>query len=212
MEGSGPVPSARGMRAGRFRLRPAGDRSIEVRGWLGDGDVVYGGTSGEWDLVARPRLRPLTQWRAHTARTISMPIILTESVPAMVSRLDRFASGTRRADPKPLVLTSPGVRYTSGRRFALVGVTWGAATINEQGRLVRQLGTLELAEYVEHEYQRRYARSYRTITSRQGDTLSRIAARTLGKATRWRELRKHNPRHRDPRRRLPVGTKIRIPT
>jgi hypothetical protein len=51
--------------------------------------------------------------------------------------------------------------------------------------------------------------SGRTYTVRRGDTLSAIAARLLGKASRWPEIAKLNG-VRDPRR-LQIGQVLRIP-
>lgn len=49
-------------------------------------------------------------------------------------------------------------------------------------------------------------------TSRAGDNPLRIAATQLGKSSRWRELRdSHGKAFRDPKRRLPVGTIVRLP-
>ena len=107
-------------------------------------------------------------------------------------------------------------------------ITWDAESVirNNVGRL-RQAGTVTLLEFVDSDTievnktpaQKKRSKSKKgsqkkgakekSYTIRQGDTLSKIAARELGNANRWRELAQMN-NLRDPDH-LKVGQRIRLP-
>jgi hypothetical protein len=115
-----------------------------------------------------------------------------------------------------------------GLRWVVESVDWGASLRNPYGNRVRQDGTIVLLRYVadarlerlkpvekDRERRRRGGRARRgrggrrVYVVKKGDTLSKIAARELGKASRWREIAKLN-NLRDPNK-LKVGQRLKLP-
>lgn len=112
-------------------------------------------------------------------------------------------------------------------------IEWGDCERNTSGNRTRQAATLLVAEYVEDDdlasltpAQRRRKQQSKTSTKKgkgaksakkprylikNGDTLESVAARELGKASRWVEIKKLNPKYRDPTKPLPAGQILAMP-
>jgi hypothetical protein len=118
----------------------------------------------------------------------------------------------------------------------IASVEWGDADRDRFGNRVRQAATIVVQEFVEDDLlgqssatkrklakkrkdardKRQKAAAKKRYVVRANDTLERIAARPrrdggLGSSKRWKEIRDLNPRFRDPKKVLPVGTILKMP-
>lgn len=131
----------------------------------------------------------------------------------------------------PPALMPHGLHRAAHVKWFIEELSWDeeGTIYNRSGNRVRATGRLVLTQYVEDEHleelspvqriKKRKASSKKgkkgkssrakTYTVKRGDTLSAIAARKLGKASRWREIAKLNG-IRDPRR-LKVGKVLKLP-
>lgn len=143
-----------------------------------------------------------------------------------------------RQEPPVVVVDGAGVFYT-GTRWVISSVDPGDLLRNERGELVRAFVTVTLTEYIAADlvvtarqspaaaavdiYTRTADKTMAAIIAaggaaagggrvyvvRQGDTLSKIAARELGNFRRWKDIADLNGL-RDPNR-IRVGQRLRLP-
>jgi nucleoid-associated protein YgaU len=130
------------------------------------------------------------------------------SVEAPIARLERMASpGPRREDPPELVISGPILHPELA--WVIDSIEWGEALRDDRdGFRIRQAATVNLLEHGRADQRARLGtvrrrlpgprRRPRLYTVKRGDTLSSIAARELGNASRWREIAALNG-IRDPR-------------
>lgn len=151
------------------------------------------------------------------------------TVEPMVDRLTRLAQLVP-GKPRPAVVTVTGPVPLTGLRWVVESLEWGEhlRTSHRHPGRTRQLVEVTLLEHTTPDVflgpaqaaQERKAATpgaaapapggaVRTYTVRAGDTLSRIAARELGSASRWPELAKLNAL-RDPNL-VRVGQVLRLP-
>lgn len=146
------------------------------------------------------------------------------SVTALVDRMEQFASGTQQvsssgpvefAPPPTVRLHGEGLRHTEFP-WVVSELEWGRATLDGEGRVIRQLGAVTLLQRLEGPAFSRVDRNvrptrYRIVYTREGDNLMTLALRYLKKGSMWPALKKANPGIRDPRMRMRKGRRIRVP-
>lgn len=202
-----------------------------------DGPARIEGGYGGWELVARARDHAFTEWRGVEPRSMSLPILLDgfaddDDQEPFVDNLQRMAWPSGRAGGQPPTVTVRGaVPAPAHVPWVITAIDWRDPVIRRRrdGHRVRQGATLSLLEHVDPELAftrdaaQRGALSSRTLAAREGDTLSKIASRELGDASRWTEIRDLTRTivfedgsvqeiSSDPRRRLKEGFLVRLPS
>lgn len=203
---------------------------------LGDGYAAPS-VNGGWQDTARPRAGSIAEWNGRALATQDIPIMLdgfeneTSVEPAILRLFNwmRLQVGTR---DEPPVLKITGVPLPfQNLLWVLNAIAPGEEVRRESdGQRIRAAMTLTFLEYHEGDVvvsrtsspakkQRQKSHSSakssgasvgtRTYTVRHGDTLSGIASRLLGKASRWHDIAQIN-HLRDPNR-INVGQKLKIP-
>ena len=196
---------------------------------LGDGTFKVP-IQGGWTTVARERRVGLSDFAGQDPLVMSGPLILDnrgESVEHLYTRLERLCRDVAPdGEPTRLRLRGP-IPYTD-RRWVIQSVTPnGEWRRTVDGQRIRVVFDIEFLEYVpadllvtskaspaeqaaERAIQAAPAEATaRTYTVNAGDTLSAIAARELGAASRWHEIADLNG-IRDPRT-LQIGQVLRLP-
>lgn len=200
------------------------------------GDVAPRITSGYggWQEVTRPRKKALTEWQGRSPKRMILNIIVDNfqdgvSVEPFVRNLEQMAEPYRPTGQPPVIRVDGAVPKRD-TEWVIEELAWGTAEYHQvQGYRIRQAAEIKLIEYVEDELvkvvsparaaRERQQRARTTkprrpaptarYTVKRGDTLSRIAARELNDARRWREIAKLN-NLRDPDN-LRVGMQLRMP-
>jgi len=150
------------------------------------------------------------------------------SVERQIRQLERMGqpSSTDGEPPKLRIVATGGAVPYQGRVWVIDSISYGDALMSWKGNRVRQAMTLALLEHVADVYlteksaaararkkvaqaKTKTGASAKRITVVRGDTLSSIAARKLGDASRWPELAKLN-NLRDPHS-IKEGQVIRLP-
>lgn len=178
-------------------------------------------TGSEWQTIERPGNIGLTERSHRRNKELALNIIVEGwvtrpggglHIEGMLATLEGFA------DAGTTVRVIGAVPYW-GRRWAITDISY-AETIRDRvtGKRMRQHMTLNLLEYVEaagllglSKPEGATTRIYRIA---RGDDLQKIAAKRLGKASRWREIVALNEGMRAVKLTaslFPVGTRIRIP-
>lgn len=212
----------------------------EFTAYMTKAPIITAGYGG-WSRVARPRKKAITEWVGRDSASMTIEFILdalSDDDGMYVRNQERaleHMAGLDEDDPEPpLVVLScvpdaliPHNIYHAGHvRWFVDTLTWNAdAKIsNRVGNPVRIAGTLVLTQYVaDHRLEslssaeRRRNKSVskgsrrKTYIVKQGDTLSKIAARkdVYNDASQWPRIAKAN-KIRDPKN-LKVGQVLKIP-
>lgn len=222
---------------GTFRFK-SDEPSYDFEAMLTTMPVPVAGYGG-WQKVPRPRRKALTEWVGRDSTSIEIEFMIDSFSDGTgydnkqaVDTLEKLA-GIGIHDPEP-----PLFKYTTNppalgwhNNHHASHVLWYVDTLrwekdqilpNQSGNPMRAAGTVIITQHVKDEHlealsavEARRQSSTRgrggstRYTVRRGDTLSKIAAKKLGRASRWREIAKLN-NIRDPKN-LKVGRKIRIP-
>lgn len=203
---------------------------------LDPASVTPGGGIGGWEEVAHPKRESTTEWSGTPLRTLTLELVLDENrLTDDVENAVRILNVWGRTQPgwhEPSVL-SFGWGTWAAWRWVVNGLEYGETVHNAAGRRTRQAVTVELLEHRTAVLALTPAKratpapappgkpgkpssgatptpSGRVYTVKSGDSLSRIAQRELGKASRWPELARLNGL-RDPNRITP-GQKLRLPS
>lgn len=164
---------------------------------------------------------------------------LGTSLEAEIKTLERLAGLDDSMDEPPIIqFDSAGVvpydaHDAKSKYWVISNLVMGDADRNAVGNRVRQAATVTVLEYIEDdtlasqtsaERKRRAKRAaekkraaarkgagQRQYRINNGDTLRSVAARKLGKASRWKEIKKLNPKFRDPKKPLPAGQILKMP-
>jgi hypothetical protein len=192
---------------------------------LGDTAPAYDGGYGGWETIERPNRRPITSWKAIPARTLELTCVLDDyaagrSVEARIAALEQVATGSANTAPPEVAVSGLAIPGTS-LRWVISELTWGAVEANSTGERTRANVTIKLAELLDDELLRitnpakvRKPSVSRTYRVKKGDTLTRIAARQLGDANKWRAIAKLNIRKGHPRstpKDVVVGELLKLP-
>lgn len=197
------------------------DPPLELTVLLGDGEIGVSGGSGGYSEIERPKRVSLTEWQGHTPRSMELPIILDgyvsdRSVEKDVATLQRMARKISDDARTPLITVEGKVPLTNVI-WVINDISWESQERSiATGNRIRQVASISLLEYVEGELtvrrKKHPQKTFRLYTVKQGDTLGKIAAKLLGKASRWKEIKRLNPKPpiRDPNN-LKRGRKLKVP-
>lgn len=201
--------------------------SVTVR--MGNDEPKLSGGYGGWEVVPRPRRLGLTVWRGRNPFGLDIPILFDDfsgdgSVEQDISKLERMALPPKALEEPPVVrIRGPVPR--SNLLWVIADITWGASTstVTASGR-VRQEATVHLLRYFAEDTvqlqtaaqksrdankPKKKSGGKKMLAVTAGDSLSSIAARELGDASRWGEIADLNG-IRDPRS-ITIGTILRMP-
>jgi LysM repeat protein len=176
-------------------------------------------TGAEWDVIARPQKQGVTEWKGNRNRELELRLMLDRwigggEIEAQIEALEAMAR-------TPLTVRVVGPIPYWGVRWAIQTIDYGDYLRDAgTGRRVRQDFTLHLLEYVQPDELAKIPRAKaapkptRTYTIVKGDDLSKIANKTLHKASRWPEIVKLNAGMRGVKlnpQKFKVGSKIKVP-
>jgi nucleoid-associated protein YgaU len=193
----------------------------EVAAYRGDGSPKMTGGSGGWDVVARPRRIALTQWTGREPYRMDVPVLFdgyrhSQSVEEDIARLNQMSMG---ADFKPPpTVTIEGAVPIKGATWVIESIDWGDEVywqISDQGRYYRQRqdAVVHLLQYqAEKRLKITMPKSLpnQFIVPRNGYTMKEVAKAMYGNANRWTDIKKANPKIRDPNN-LKYKTVLRVP-
>jgi len=177
---------------------------LTVRCDPGQSEPKVTGGFGQIASVARAQRRSLTRWSGSDPVELSIPILLDgfrrgRSVEQEKENLERMAGIAGRNPKVKITGTGKLVPYSEDYEWFITDLSWDDAILNQDGRRVRQFGTVSVTQVVEAETEKSlakraagtgtYARSYRV---RAGDTLRSISRKVLGTADRWTDIRRLN--------------------
>lgn len=211
------------------------DPPADIAALLGEERPDISSGYGGWEEVARPRRKTVTTWAGMPARRLQVSIILdnwiaSTSIERTIRQLERLALPREGGQPPVVRVDAKGGALPwQSRRWVIDAISWGDALMNSNGNRTRQAAVVTFLEYVSDDLIERVppAKKRRNTkkrkegtgskkgakekryTVKRGDSLSKIAARKLGDARRWRELAKLN-NIRDPRN-VRVGQVLRLP-
>lgn len=193
-----------------------------------EGAHVIGGYA-EWEVIDRPRRDPITEF-SHL-RNLEMdvdalydtftqrppgPGLPRHSVEYECWKLEQLATRTAEG-PNQYAPTVKlfGAVPNADKRFVIGGLSWGDATRGEGfGIRLRQQVTIHLKQFGVVENIVRTQQKTRKYKIVKGDDLQKIAKKTLGNASRWREIEKLNKGMRGVKlnaKQFPVGKQILVP-
>lgn len=151
---------------------------------------------GGWDVVERPRRKPITTWKSAPNLTLTLPILLDrwrtgESIEKQISVVESMGTnaGAKDGDPPILRIDAQGGAVPhQERRWVMSDLSYGDALMNERGDRVRQFVTLTLIEYVEDvlivERSAANRRRRKAQTKKHGASSKRIVAKRSSKVKR----------------------------
>jgi hypothetical protein len=151
----------------------------------------------------------------------------------------RMRPGTPDHEPPLVNFESMGVVPHDNHRepqteWVIANLDWGDADRNIEGNRIRQAITVTFLEYIEDDdlagltsAQRRKlkkqkksvkkgkgskgAKTKRYLVKGSNETMESIAARELGKSSRWHEIQRLNPEYRDPTAVIKAGKIVNLP-
>jgi nucleoid-associated protein YgaU len=173
-----------------FTLR-TDDRRLVVELAFGEGSPKIASGYGKWTIIERWRRRAITEWNGTEPLRLWIPITFEAWKSGKGAELERDITTLERM-----------------------------AGINDAGNRVRQPAALTLLEFGDDAALGKQSATLRRRTAKKkttayhtkpGDTLRKIAAKKLGSADKWREIRKLNPKHRDPGKVLKPNTVLKLP-
>lgn len=199
----------------RIRIRDE-DTQDSIVVLLGEGSATVTGYGG-WEEVSRPRRTGFVDWTGGALKRLNVPLMFDgwaddRDVEGDVRFLESLASDRRGLPPSTVKLSSRAVPHTD-LIWVIEALEWGDALRNSDGVLFRQTATVTFLEFVAADIttikkkQRKAKKSTKLVTVKKGETLVLIAKHhkvTLA------SVRKLNPKIRDPRKALKVGSKIRL--
>lgn len=183
-----------------------------------------------WQENARPRKVGFAEWTGRGVPRLALGILLEgwaadEDQEPAIRTLEKLTEPSPQSSGQPPVVrvSGIGVPCSPQAEWVLEGIEFGDLVARRaDGRRVRQAATLTLMQFSEPEIAfadsasaraaQAAAKAARTISARSGDTMSKIAARELGKASRWQEIRALNPSLKDPSREIKADTKVKVPS
>lgn len=196
---------------------------------------------GGWTTEQRARRQAFTFWTGPNPLTLDIPIMFdgwsqNHSQEYQIHQLELMA-GIDGTEPPLVIINAAGAvphdftRY-SKHDWVISQIQWGDADRRANGDRLRQAATVTVMKYISDDTladispattrrgkkgrggQRgkavRGAKKHEYVV-KDRETLETIAAKRLGKASRWREIKKLNPRFRDPKKIVPIGTILRMP-
>lgn len=161
----------------------SGDLSVEA--WLADERPDVGSGFGGWDVIDRPRRKPLTTWKSSPNLSLTLPILLDNfasgvSVEGEIATVEKMGQSVHGDDPPILtVRASGGAVPFQGREWVLGELAFGDAEMNTVGNRVRQYLTLTLIEHVDDRYLTERSAANRRRRSARGNKGRGAAAKRV---------------------------------
>lgn len=195
--------------------------NITVRCPLGD-DVPRAAGGANWRTEPRPKRKALTIYDGQAPRTLTLTVVFDRfqvdgNVEREIALLEALTTPVASGGDPPRVRVTGPVPHAD-LTYVVTGLEWAAADYNTRNQRSRQAATVTLTEYVAGDQVTTRTPATKkapvrpgTVTARKGDTLEKIAARVLHKASRWREIQRLNPTIKDPRATLRTGQTIKVP-
>ncbi len=204
----------------------APSRGLRFLARLGDSSSTPSGAVGGWEVVPRPRRRPLTAWRGTPEPLrLSVPVLIDgwpkESVEDECQTLMVMGGlhGTDR-EPPELVLRG-GLPYNVDRRptlrWVIESLEWGAySRRQDDDARVRQAVTINLMvpeedDRIRRLKPRRSGSRAHTVTAGKGSTFEKVAAKYLG-SKRFGGKLAHLNGSRSPDQPFKKPRKVKLPT
>jgi len=201
----------------------------KLRILLGDGEPKISEGYGGWDVIDRPKRVGATQWNGKPPFQMEVPLMFdgwadNNSIESVFRRFEEMALPVAERKPPPVLKVTGPIPWGGGNEWVITHIEpTGSLRRRSDGHRVRQSCTVTLRRYVEIERIGQKAASRargknktkgktgkgRVYIVKKGDTLSSIAAKQLGDASRWREIARLN-NIRDPRDIRP-GQRLRLP-
>lgn len=173
---------------------------------------------GGWVTRDRPKDKPVTNFVSSPAVRMAVDLLFDgwdsgTSVREDVNKLQSWGwarKDTKSKRPTRLEVTGVVIPLGEGRRWVVEDLDFGDNIVTEDKRLLRQQVTVTFLEYEAPDLikVKSAGASYKTV---KGDTLRRIAQKILGNSNRWVEIKKLNPKLRDPSKRLKPGKILKMP-
>jgi hypothetical protein len=205
----------------RFVKNPALQSAATGTYLFGEGPplIDYGDGRG-WQEMDRPQRPGFAHYDGRNLLRLKVPVLLEglsqggKSVQTMWDQLDWFKwinPDKGRETPPRITLSGPIPH--SDLTWVLQGLEWGDDALTRDDVLIRQSATLTFMEYqaADIAIERDKSKKRKTVRSKRGDTLRKLAKRYLGDASKWPDLRKLNPKLRDPHAVIKTNTLIRLP-
>lgn len=176
---------------------------LQVTALLGEAGGKLTAGYGAWEQVAVPRNQALTQWTGQTLLGMDLDLLF-DGWGAQRSVEGDLAKLVKLATRQPGMLTPPSLRIfgatpAPATRWVITGLTWGDALRSfRTGQRLRQAVTVQLLQYREETdlialpRAKAAAKPPRKYKVKRGDDLKKIAARMLGKSSRWQQIAKAN--------------------
>jgi LysM repeat protein len=192
--------------------------NLDVTGFIGkDGPKIVDGFGG-FTLQARRRRTSAVVWSGRNPFAMDLPIMIDNfrdntSIEGIISDLVQMALPLGQFEPPPRVrIQGEAIPYTN-LDWVIESITEGASIRNHNGNRVRYEAVVKLRSFVDvsilQKSQSGGGKGPRIYVVKKGDTLSSIAAKLLGKASRWVEIARMNG-IRDPKK-IKVGQKLKVP-
>ena len=204
--------------------RPA----LRVPALLGDDPPTITATPG-WQETPRPRQAGFSEWTGAGLRRMVLPLVLdgwsgeVDQEP-FITNLLRWCEASPQSGGEPPRVRAAGdaLPCAPDDVWVVESLEFGDVVVRRgDGHRLRQSLTLTLMEYEAATIALKpsaaaraaaaAAQGARTISARDGDTPAKIAARELGKASRWTEIRDLNTGLRTASRVIKAGTRVKVP-
>jgi len=148
---------------------------------------------GGWEVVERPRRKPLTSWKSRPVMTLVLPLLLDRwksqtSVEREIGWVQQMGSarGPKKPPPKITLDVRGDAVPMHGLTWVISDIQWGDALMNAQGDRCRQFFTLTLIEYVRDQYltdksAANRIRATKATSTKKGAKSKRIVAKRSSK-------------------------------
>lgn len=201
------------------------DPEVNITVMMSEEQPIVTGGFGGWTHIPRPKRSVMTEWAGRPGLQMEVGLMFDKfdtrtSIESDLDQLEKLAKHPNDFQDPPIVTVDGSVPYR-GKEWVINDLIWGAMHFSTEGRRTRQQVTVVLLEHIRGEQlaaspakrnrDKKGGAGKATIyVVKKGDTLSSIAARKLGKASRWGELAKLND-IRDPKS-IDVGQRIKVPS
>lgn len=192
---------------------------------LGDEVPQFGDIASGYAVTEVPRGRGFVRWVGDQPLTATLPLLLdgwasSTGVERDRDRLVKLAH-SEKDDERPDDFVVRGPVPLGGERVICTGLSWGAALRGHNGQLQRQAFTFSIMEYLTPDKlkikKRKRGGKPNTYTTKEGDTLKRIAQRLLKPGADGNEVAEYARKIgklndiRDINRKLDKGKDLRLP-
>jgi nucleoid-associated protein YgaU len=180
---------------------------------------------GGWSEVARQRRPSVVEWLGTSTLKATLPLMLDAwagggTVASSLGVINAMAPISPTKEPIAVTVTGAWP-IPSNIHWQIQSVTWGERVLRPDGQVARAEATLELVQDTRADVVIRTSpakasktkngktKKQATYTVKRGDTLSSIAAKKLGSASKWKTIATLN-KIRDPNH-LRVGQVLKLP-